>query len=867
MTHPSATTWTAPSPSPSPTPITFITLPEDVLITITCHLTPLDAIALSKTCTAFYRVVYQRVVWVRLYARFVTGWGLDSEDLIRSGNDDDDSERDEHGEEGKERRRLDELVRETIASYTLAMKWKTTNESYRRLKVRSRGSGLDEQSTRSSAQKWSQISNYLTLDPPSFSYPSSSPPYHSPLSSISPHSYSQPFSPSSVSPPLPSLSSSPPHLSPLLTTHIIPPAQTTSSNPTFLKFVDIGVRGWGGRLVVTVSRVVWLVVEVWDVGRGVRRDGSEKMKARNDKSEKGKAKAKDGSMGTNVWKEEEQSGDDDDEAAYGPTRTVEKTCLCQWSARGASFSGIVVNEESDGDGSVAVGLLKDGRHCIQILKLTPPSSSSSSWTLAPTFTLDDIPMDMYPVSFSGSYLSISNAGMITHVIDWKRRLRGILDDRNAGGDGGGGAGGGVNGLGALGGGVAGLQYNKCSQVLVLEDTKSVLVIRARSIHLFRWPRFYVIRSGWEGGVVEGQESTVAASTRVGMVEVSHRTGQGMMAAGASNRDETAFQSTQPPLEASLPGAYPVTSNFSTSVDSSLESTTQHPSSSQRSASQALSQASSSQTPPSSSSHPTSSSLTRLMSSQSASSQPPSSSSSQPSPPSFSHLPLSYAITDNASPHVSSSFIARSVSSAVGGGAGYLSRDAGLREGEGGRGEEGVDEERRNGEGVGEERRDGERMGLGAWEVEREEEKVEMRVASYSFGWVDCVTATVGRGKKKACSEEKNGRSKVAPIYIFFRGALDDPWANDDTKLEMWVVEGNEGWGGDDESERHEVNDGTVPLMSSTTSPLVATTPTSALTSTSTSASTYTAVSASLPYIFPPTPISNHTIMTRRGPLL
>ncbi|KAF9031583.1 hypothetical protein BJ165DRAFT_864123 [Panaeolus papilionaceus] len=381
---------------------------------------------------------------------------------------------------------------------------------------------------------------------------------------------------------------------------------------------------------------------------------------------------------------------------------VAKNCLCQWSARGASFSGIVVNQEGDKDGTVAIGLLQDGRHHIQILKLTPPSSSSSAWSLNQVFTLSNITMDMYPVSLIGSYLCVANARDRTEIINWKKDRRGVLkgDDGLANG---------------------GLQYNKCSQVLLIPETSTILVIRARSINLFKWPKFYPV-------------DDLSFSAPQSMHTNDLHLGLGSLLATSA----------------------PTSADAHTSMDSS-----------------------------------------------SAGPSPPNSTSitSAPQPPTQprSTVPLT---------------------------------------------------------------------------IPRPE--IEQSIASYSFGWVDCITATIAHAPP---SSNPSIKAVPKPIYIFFRGTLDDPWANDDTKLEMWVIEGNPDWDSsfagveerdDDKNEdvsviplsardarRHSVSSGdhgpaNPPILNISSSP---TTQTSNL------------GQSTVPYLFPPTPLPSLSIPTPRGPLL
>lgn len=139
---------------------------------------------------------------------------------------------------------------------------------------------------------------------------------------------------------------------------------------------------------------------------------------------------------------------------------------CEWFPRGAIFTGFAVNSE----GLMAVSVWKEGEHIVHILSL-----DTETWNLNSIVTLNTI---YRPICLNGHVLALSNDVSKCLLWDWQNSTYAILQssplptDENQGG---------TRNL---------FQHDRCIQVIFAYH--SILVVSARSIHLFPFPVFSTI---------------------------------------------------------------------------------------------------------------------------------------------------------------------------------------------------------------------------------------------------------------------------------------------------------------------------------------------------------------------------------------
>lgn len=190
--------------------------------------------------------------------------------------------------------------------------------------------------------------------------------------------------------------------------------------------------GHDGRRFMTVSGGIWFHVSIWEINSGEGGDSSE--------SGGGQAARK----------------------------------LVEWGPKGLVISALVLNDVEGTEATMAVSTTRDDAHCILILSLSRTRSRKrGSSTTTPKFDLKEISClraaSHQPMLLHGDLLVTSNDFSTTVIWNWKTgahvTLQQPADD-------------------------AGLWvHDRCVQVLLTHQ--SVLVVRARSIHLFPLPSFLV----------------------------------------------------------------------------------------------------------------------------------------------------------------------------------------------------------------------------------------------------------------------------------------------------------------------------------------------------------------------------------------
>ncbi|PPQ94259.1 hypothetical protein CVT25_004915 [Psilocybe cyanescens] len=135
--------------------------------------------------------------------------------------------------------------------------------------------------------------------------------------------------------------------------------------------------------------------------------------------------------------------------------------VCEWSPRGAIFSGIAVNGDSRSEATIALALHLNEARTVRILSLK--HGIGSKYSLQEMHVIN---FDMKPVTMNGDILALSDDFSQTAIWNWRTGSYGLLrhlpEDPSI------------------------FQSNDCTQVLFAYQ--SVLVVRARTIHLFPFPR-------------------------------------------------------------------------------------------------------------------------------------------------------------------------------------------------------------------------------------------------------------------------------------------------------------------------------------------------------------------------------------------
>ncbi|KAF8873177.1 hypothetical protein CPB84DRAFT_1854131 [Gymnopilus junonius] len=175
--------------------------------------------------------------------------------------------------------------------------------------------------------------------------------------------------------------------------------------------------GRKGKLVVTISKVIWSALTVWSLG-GSAPDG-------------GMADGEEGSRK-----------------------------VCEWSPRGAIFTGYVVNEDEKSPATFALSVHLNEEQSVKVLKLS--FAENASYSLEELYSVDT---DMKPITLAGDLLALSNDVSQTAIWNWREGTYAILEHSTDG--------------------PSIFQSNECHQIVFAHQ--SVLVARARSIHLFPFP--------------------------------------------------------------------------------------------------------------------------------------------------------------------------------------------------------------------------------------------------------------------------------------------------------------------------------------------------------------------------------------------
>ncbi|KAF9459523.1 hypothetical protein BDZ94DRAFT_1284354 [Collybia nuda] len=136
---------------------------------------------------------------------------------------------------------------------------------------------------------------------------------------------------------------------------------------------------------------------------------------------------------------------------------------CEWSPRGAIFNGLALNSEPSCKGSIAISVLKDGEHTVEILGID--LDVDHNYRLHP---IRSINTTFRPVTLQGTLLAIGDDISETVIWDWTTGASASLQHPQDEAD--------------------EWQHDKCIQVVFAYE--SILVARARSLHLFPNPELH-----------------------------------------------------------------------------------------------------------------------------------------------------------------------------------------------------------------------------------------------------------------------------------------------------------------------------------------------------------------------------------------
>ncbi|KAF9529944.1 hypothetical protein CPB83DRAFT_882590 [Crepidotus variabilis] len=134
----------------------------------------------------------------------------------------------------------------------------------------------------------------------------------------------------------------------------------------------------------------------------------------------------------------------------------------RWSPRGALYTGVTVNTDPSSSATIAISIYLDGQFFVKIMSLLAAGRVEDLFLV-----LHELPFasELKPVLLQGDIVALADTTHETILWDWKRGTFATLHD------------------GPQNTSVP--PYNMCHQVLFAHE--SVFVVRARSIHLFRYP--------------------------------------------------------------------------------------------------------------------------------------------------------------------------------------------------------------------------------------------------------------------------------------------------------------------------------------------------------------------------------------------
>ncbi|KAF8878228.1 hypothetical protein BD779DRAFT_1650009, partial [Infundibulicybe gibba] len=138
---------------------------------------------------------------------------------------------------------------------------------------------------------------------------------------------------------------------------------------------------------------------------------------------------------------------------------------CEWSPKGVLFNGFCLNSDPDSEAMIALSIVQHGEHRVDVLSLV---ESNGTVSLEAIFSFAS---NLKPIAMRGDTIALSNHIARTVIYNWREDTSAILEHEQD---------------------EAGVwkvrpasQADRCIQVVFAHN--SILVVRARSIHLFPKP--------------------------------------------------------------------------------------------------------------------------------------------------------------------------------------------------------------------------------------------------------------------------------------------------------------------------------------------------------------------------------------------
>ncbi|KJA24860.1 hypothetical protein HYPSUDRAFT_65166 [Hypholoma sublateritium FD-334 SS-4] len=134
--------------------------------------------------------------------------------------------------------------------------------------------------------------------------------------------------------------------------------------------------------------------------------------------------------------------------------------VCEWGLRGGIFTGVMLNSDGQSPATIAVSLHLNEKQFVKILGLH--HTDDHGYVLTQLYSVDTA---MVPVTLAGDVLALGDSVSRTMIWNWKKGTHALLEHPPED--------------------TMILQSNKCIQVVLVHQ--SILVARARSLHLFPFP--------------------------------------------------------------------------------------------------------------------------------------------------------------------------------------------------------------------------------------------------------------------------------------------------------------------------------------------------------------------------------------------
>jgi len=104
--------------------------------------------------------------------------------------------------------------------------------------------------------------------------------------------------------------------------------------------------------------------------------------------------------------------------------SAEPRKCCEWSPRGAIFNGFALNSVGSSEALLAVSVVKDGEHMVNILAVDMDVDGTYHFR-----TLTAIQSHLKPVTLQGDLLAISDDVAQTVIWDWRSSTSAVLEHR------------------------------------------------------------------------------------------------------------------------------------------------------------------------------------------------------------------------------------------------------------------------------------------------------------------------------------------------------------------------------------------------------------------------------------------------------